>query len=76
MTNTKQEQDYFIHLANTFIGTKGDHLKFYRECLQIIEKKIDFLDDIYQTPKQFSDEFCDAAYKERQALCRQTSALH
>ena len=49
------------------------------KVLEFVLEKIKFLDSIYMTGgvnNHFSQEFKDLAYRERQQLCQESSALY
>ena len=51
----------------------------YQEALNTLLEKNKFLESIYITGAEnsfYSEEFKDSAYKERQSICLETSALY
>lgn len=51
----------------------------WKKFLALVLERIKFLESIYMTGEEnnsYSEEFGDAAYKEREALCQESSALY
>ena len=62
------------------IATSQKHLtsrQWYESGLNIVKERINFLEGIYRLGGlDFSEEFKDSAYRERQMLCMESSALY
>ena len=77
MNQFEEIQKYKEHFTETFKNVSRRQLSVcYKDALNTILKQINTLENIYKFTSDFRQEFKDLAYKERQHLCLESSALY